>query len=202
MHVPSAFRPSDPEQARDVVRAHSFGLLLSRGVDGRPLATHTPMLLEREDVVLGHLARANPQWRGLGGQDVLCVFSGPHAYISPAWYATRPNVPTWDYVAAHVAGRIELFHEPDALHDTVERLCETFETSGWRLGDQPKGYRMGLVKGIVGFRVRIERLDAALKLNQNHSAESRAGAVAGLRARGHPDDAAVADLIERFAPVD
>src|SRR4051812_36029868 len=102
MYVPTAFAETDPAKLHDFIEAHSFGLLVS-APGGVPVATHLPLLLERSTgphgCLVGHVARANPQWEGLDGKPVLAVFSGPHAYVSPAWYESENVVPTWNYVA-------------------------------------------------------------------------------------------------------
>ena len=195
MYTAPHFRPASIDEAFAVVEAHPFALLVSQA-DGRPLASHTPMLPDGREWLIGHLARANPQWRSLDGQDVLCVFSGPHAHVTPTWYASAPAVPTWDYVAAHVHGRAEVLGEPDEVEPVLRRLSGFFEGAGWRFDDQPSDYLAGMMKGIVAFRVRVEGIQANLKLSQNRSVEDRAGIVRGLRERQMPGDREIAGLIE------
>ncbi|HEX6143248.1 MAG TPA: FMN-binding negative transcriptional regulator [Geminicoccaceae bacterium] len=195
MYTAPHFRPTSIDEAFAVVEAHPFALLVSQA-DGRPLASHTPMLADGSEWLIGHLARANPQWRSLDGQDVLCVFSGPHAHVTPTWYASGPAVPTWDYVAAHVHGRAELLGEPGEVEAALRRLTGFFEGAGWRFDDQPADYLAGMMKGVVAFRVRVEGIQANLKLSQNRSVEDRAGIVRGLRARQMPGDREIARLVE------
>jgi transcriptional regulator len=101
MYIPSSFSESNISKLHALIRSNSFGLLVSAGAD-QPLATHLPVLLDSGagtyGTLLGHVARANPQWRQMEGQRVLAIFSGPHAYISPTWYESEDVVPTWNYV--------------------------------------------------------------------------------------------------------
>ena len=198
MYVPPRFQ-ADPAAALAVVEAHAFGLLVSRS-GGRLVATHAPLVLERgpegEHELLGHVARANPQWRDLPGQEILCVFQGPHAHISPTWYASAPAVPTWDYVAAHVYGRAGLIEDEAEALAVLGRLTRTFEGDAWRLEDQPERFRASMMKGLVAFRVRDLQIEGSLKLSQNRSAADRAGVIEGLGRRGSADDLAVARLVE------
>src|SRR4051794_14312849 len=107
MFIPTAFNESDQNKLHKFIQAHSFGLLISTH-QNEPFATHLPLLLERDvgphGCLVGHMARANPQWHDLEGQQALVVFSGPHAYISPTWYEAANVVPTWNYVAVHAYG--------------------------------------------------------------------------------------------------
>jgi transcriptional regulator len=130
MYVAPHFRPSSTDDAFAVVREHPFGLLVSQH-EGRPVATHTPMLPEGGDHLIGHVARANLQWRSLAEQDVLAVFSGPHAHVTPTWYATAPAVPTWDYVAAHLHGRATLIEDAEDTAEVLRRLTTVFEGRAW-----------------------------------------------------------------------
>lgn len=198
MYVAPHFRPASTADAFAVVRAHPFGLLVSQH-GGRPLATHTPMLPEGEGHLIGHVARANPQWRSLEGQEVLAVFSGAHAHVTPTWYEAAPAVPTWDYVAAHVYGRVALIDDADACADVLRRLTAEFEGGAWRLDDQPERFVASMIKGLVAFRLTIGTVQASFKLSQNRPPADRTGVVEGLRRRGLPGDDATADLIESRA---
>lgn len=202
MYVPQAFQESDPATLHDLIERHSFGLLVSQH-DGAPFATHLPFLLDRSSgpfgTLLGHVARANPQWQHSAGQSVLAVFSGPHAYISPTWYESQRVVPTWNYVAVHAYGRIEPVEDRDGLLAIVQRSVEVFERAmprPWSLDETPT-FVDRLLAQIVGFRIPIERLEGKLKLNQNHPAERRAKVANALAARGDENAAAIADLMRR-----
>src|SRR5438445_13331101 len=109
MYIPAHFLESDLPTLHEFIERNSFGLLVSQ-CDGSPFASHLPFLLERSSgsrgTLVGHMARANPQWEQASGQRVLAVFSGPHAYISPTWYEADAVVPTWNYAAVHVTGHV------------------------------------------------------------------------------------------------
>ena len=200
MYVPAAFAEPDLAKLHDFIERNSFGLLTSL-VDGLPFATHLPFLLDRADGPHGgltcHVARANPQWRQAQGQTALAIFSGPHAYVSPTWYEAEPTVPTWNYVAVHVYGRVEVVEDEVALREIVGRLVGVYEAAmpkPWALGGST--YVDRLLGQIVGLRLRIERIEGKWKLNQNHPIDRRRKVVEALRRRGGEDALAIAALME------
>lgn len=202
MYTPKHYSVSDIAACHDMIEADPFGLLVSAGSDDMvPAASHLPFHLVRDAGDLGelqvHLARANPQGRYLDGQKVRCIFSGPHAYVSPTWYESAAAVPTWNYTAVHCIGTAEQTTDPEEMSRQMERLTAVYERDGsWRYRDLPEDYRSGMLNGITGFRIRIEQLIGKAKLNQNKSDSDIAGSVAGLRSTGRHDDAVVADLME------
>jgi len=144
----------------------------------------------------GHIARANPQ--RLEGEALL-IFSGPHAYISPTWYIEPNRVPTWDYVAVHVRGRVERRESPDDLREIVKRLTRQHEAAlprPWS-GDLPPDIEDKLLRAIVGFRVVSTEVRGAFKLSQRDSLETKTSVIAALRQRGSANENAIADLIAR-----
>jgi transcriptional regulator len=172
MYIPKAFAETDTEKLFDFIQANSFGILFSQR-DGQPVATHLPFLVERSlespGWLRGHMAKANPHWRELEGE-VLVVFPGPHAYISPAWYEEENVVPTWNYVAVHVYGQLSLLHEQEQLWQIVEDTVKFYEAARpapWSLNGS-RAYAEKLLKGIVGFKIEITRLEGKWKLSQNH----------------------------------
>jgi transcriptional regulator len=200
MYTPAHFKTTDLSWLDWLAEHYPFGTLVSQ-VEGAPFATHLPVLYRRSDdqaVLTGHWARPNAQWRDIESQRVLFMFQGPHAYISPRWYADAPKqVPTWNYVAAHVYGKIRLIPEGEELERIVVSLAERFETGAtapWRLADADPANRTRL-KGIVGFELRSDSVQIKLKLNQNHPPANVEGVIAGLRATGAAEAAAVADLM-------
>ncbi|MDX1966643.1 MAG: FMN-binding negative transcriptional regulator [Planctomycetaceae bacterium] len=205
MYLPAAFQETDLASMFDFIEEHSFGLLVSQG-DDQPFATHLPLLLERDSgprgTLVSHMARANPHWRYADGQPVLVVFSGPHAYISPTWYAAEHVVPTWNYVAVHAYGVLEPILETDAILDIVSRTADRYEQSrqpSWQF-ESGTDFAAKLVQSIVGFRIELTRLEGKWKLSQNHSLERRRSVIAGLRAEGTPAAAEVAALMEATLP--
>ncbi len=200
MYVPAAFAETDPGKLHDFIEAHSFGLLVSVQ-DGVPFATHLPLLLERgvgpHGRLAGHVARANPQWRGLDGQQVLAVFSGPHTYVSPSWYESDDVVPTWNYVAVNAYGTCRLVEDPEALADLLAATVATYERSlprPWTI-DTGSDYFQKQVRAVVGFRIEIQRLEGKWKLNQNHPQERRERVLRVLGQSGDPEARAIARLM-------
>jgi transcriptional regulator len=202
MYTPAHFVSTDLDWLDWLAEQFPFGTLISQA-EGAPFATHLPVLYRREQdqaILTGHWARPNAQWREIEGQQVLFMFQGPHAYISPRWYADTPKqVPTWNYVAAHVYGKIRLVQEVGELERIVVSLADRFESGAptpWRLADADPANRSRL-KGIVGFELRSQNVQIKIKLNQNHPVANVEGVIAGLRATGSPEDAAVAELMQK-----
>ncbi len=206
MYVPEAFALSGRAAVHQVLRDFNFALLVSTG-EGGLTATHLPFLLDPEagtrGTLLGHMARANPQWRDFeaataNGREVLVVFAGPHGYVSPNWYGDGPAVPTWNYQAVHVYGVPGVVGDPARVRQIVERLVSHHEQGSgdpWRLDSQDGSYVDRMLRGIVAFEVPISRIDAKAKLSQNRSADDRAGVIAGLERSGRAPDRELAVLM-------
>jgi transcriptional regulator len=201
MYIPTAFQEGDEGKPLDFIERNSFGVLVSQA-DQEPFATHLPFLLDRaagpRGHLIGHLARANPQWRTAEGQSVLAIFSGPHAYISPSWYDADEVVPTWNYVAVHVYGTFRLIHDPDRLVEILRDFVNRYEAPlprPWKF-DPASAFAQKMMKAVVGFRVEISRIEGKWKLNQNRPEEQRQRVRATLR--GFPDEnsQAIARLME------
>jgi transcriptional regulator len=202
MYNPPHFTSTDPIWLDWLAEHHPFGTLVSQ-VEDAPFASHLPVLYKRTDgevTLTGHWARPNPQWREIETQRALFLFQGPHAYISPRWYADTPKqVPTWNYVAAHVYGTIRLIQEGPELEHIVVCLAGRFEsgaTTPWSFADSDPANRARL-RGIVGFELRSTSVQVKLKLNQNHPVANVAGVIAGLRDTGSEEAAAVAVLMQK-----
>ncbi|HEX3149410.1 MAG TPA: FMN-binding negative transcriptional regulator [Gemmataceae bacterium] len=205
MYVPAHFAESDLGVLHQFIEEHPFGLLISQQ-DGLPFATHLPFLLDRaagpNGTLLGHVARQNPQWQQLVGQQVLAVFHGTHAYISPTWYATDQTVPTWNYVAVHAYGTVELIEEPAVLVELVRELTRVAEQSmptPWSF-DPADPFVHKLAAQIVGFRITITNLEGKWKLNQNHPRERRQQVIDALRAQGDGNAVGIAELMSKTLP--
>jgi transcriptional regulator len=156
-----------------------------------------PFLLERDGSLVGHMARANPQWQDLDGQPVLVVFSGPHAYVSPSWYEADNVVPTWNYVAVHAYGTLRLVDDVAGLARILAASVETFEgplPNPWLL-DTTSDFFQRFVRGVVGFRIEVSRLEGKWKLNQNHPRERRERVVRVLEKAEDPDAREIARLM-------
>ena len=206
MYVPKHFAETDVAKLHALIRAYSFATLVSWH-DGAPFATHVPMLLDAErgplGTLVGHVARGNPHAASFdGASPALAIFLGPHAYVSPRWYATSPRVPTWNYQAVHATGTLRRIEDAASVRALLARSAATFEAGApgaWSLDSVPETYASGAMRGIVAFDLPIERLEGKWKLSQNTTPADRAGVVAALRAGGDPSGLAVAAEMESLA---
>jgi len=203
MYSPAPFKIDDRATLLAFMRRHSFATIVTH--DGTvPHATHMPVLVrESEGVLVSHMARGNPQWRHFeDGREVLVIFTGPHAYVSPAWYAAQPAVPTWNYTAVHVHGRPRIVNEPGRFAAMLRELVEFYEApraDRWP-GALPDEFRDKLMAGIVGVEIEITRIEGKFKLSQNRSDADRAGVIAALAASEDPTEREVAALMKTVAP--
>ena len=197
MYIPEAFAVANQADLFDFIDRHGFATMVSV-VDGVPVATHLPILLDRDrNLLLGHVARANPHWHEFDGTHVsLFIFHGPHAYISPSWYTIAAAVPTWNYAAVHVSGAPRVLADEESLEQLLTRLVHKYEgaaETAWRY-DLPDDYRRKMLPAIVGFEVPIARIEGKFKFGQNRSAEDRRGMLEHLRA-GDAEAQALAEMI-------
>jgi transcriptional regulator len=196
MYIPAPNRVSDPATINGFIHSHGFATLVTTGTAG-PWASHLPFVFDEGEgggVLRCHMARANEQWRHFeSNPEVLCIFLGPHAYISPTWYAAKVAVPTWNYAAVHVYGTAKL--EDDAfLLKTIGDTTVKYESKmpvPWKM-DLPKDYLAGMMRAIVGFSIRITKVEAKYKLGQGRSEEDQRGVLAGLEGTGMPESMAMA----------
>jgi transcriptional regulator len=193
MYVPRHFAENDPETLAAFIDAHAFGTLVT-SVSGAPFASHVPFLHDRAAGLLHcHVARANPQWQHFAeAPEVLAIFTGPHAYVSPTWYVDA-GVPTWNYAAVHVTGTARAAEDGEFTGRLVEALAAKHERG--RANPWVPRYDRRQLAGIVGVEIRVRSIDGKWKLNQNRSDADRAGVVAQLTASGRDNDAALAALM-------
>ncbi|ASZ67264.1 FMN-binding negative transcriptional regulator [Bacillus cereus] len=199
MYIPKYFVIQDEEMKYEIMEQNSFATLFSQH-NGEPYATHLPLLLNREILTLhGHFARPNEQWKDIGTQQVLAIFQGPHGYISPSWYETNNAVPTWNYVAVHVYGELEIVEDEKTLVDSLQDLVNKYEDpeSTYSLNDVDPNYMGGLSKGIVGFKIKINKIEGKAKLSQNHSVERRNLVVEKLEKVGSEESKRIAELMRK-----
>ena len=201
MYIPAHFAPDD-ETVGELLRNHGAADLVTLTEQGL-VATMLPFIYLPEvgehGALYGHVARNNPQWKLPAVGDALAIVRGPDAYVSPTWYASKAEhgrvVPTWNYVTAHVYGRLVVHDEPGWTEDLVRRLTakhEAANTHPWSVDDAPRAFIEGQLRAIVGIEVAISRIEAKAKLSQNRPAADVAGVIAGLRERG---DARSADAV-------
>jgi transcriptional regulator len=169
MYVPRHFSVEDRDLLDRMIRDNPFGLLVGT-VDGSHFATHLPFLLDG-DRLLGHFARGNPHWKSLDGTtEMLAVFSGPHAYVSPRWYRPGPAVPTWNYVVVHVYGAPWIIADTASVRALLDRLVGEYEAGAWTLEGQDADYIDRMMQGIVAFEMPVARVEGKFKLSQNRPA--------------------------------
>jgi transcriptional regulator len=206
VYLPPVFAESRDDVLLAHIESHDFGLLVSRAA--RPddtaalIASQIPFLVVRHgaDVLLqGHLARANPQAGDLDrGGEVLAIFPGPHAYISPGWYEAGPAVPTWNYASVHAYGAVRAIRDRDWLRDMLDRLSarhEARERAPWRMRDLPPAYLEAMLGGIVGLEIIVSRLEGKFKLSQNRPQADRPRIIAALERRDDAGSRGVAALM-------
>jgi transcriptional regulator len=208
MYTPPAFRDDDQHSIVATIRGARLAHVVTTTEAG-VLATPLPLFLDESEgehgVLYGHLAKANPQWREPALGEGLAIFMGPDAYITPSWYETKREtgkvVPTWNYVAVHAYGPVEFFDDAARLLDLVTRLTDLHEgerPAPWAVSDAPSDFIQAQLRGIVGLRMPITRLEGKRKMSQNRSASDRAGVAAGLADSPRPTERAAAALV----PVD
>jgi transcriptional regulator len=207
MYIPTSFVEPDLTTLHDFIERHSFGLLVSQ-VEGMPFATHLPFLLDRavgtQGMLIGHMARANPQWRDTAQQNALAIFSGPHAYVSPTWYEAEQVVPTWNYVTVHAYGKMQIIEDEVALLDIVRQTVQRYEQAmprPWSF-DPSSIFTKRLLAQIVGFRVEIEKIEGKWKLSQNQPVERREKVVRVLRRQDDESAQSVAALMQATLPAE
>lgn len=207
MYIPPAFRVDDMADIHRTMREARSATLVTateQGLVGTPL----PMLIDESEGTSGtlyaHVARANPQWRLVPSGEAMAIFAGPEAYVTPSWYATKQEthkvVPTWNYVAVHAYGPVEFFDDADRLLDVITRLTDLHEQwrkDRWAVADAPADFVKAQLRGIIGLRMPITRLEGKRKMSQNRNAADRAGVIDGLSKSDRPEDHVVASLIPK-----
>jgi transcriptional regulator len=201
VYIPEFNRQEDRATILAFMRANPFAILVSN-VDGIPFATHLPLLIEEagdQIVVQGHMAKANAHWKSMKEtEESLIIFHGPHAYISPSLYESRESVPTWNYATVHVYGEPTLFTDEESLRAMLHRMIETFESSymaQWsELGEQ---YQSRMMKHIVGFNIKVKRIEGKFKLSQNRTKREQAQVIQSLNQSKDSSILGVAQLMQQ-----
>ena len=207
MYIPPAFREDDIAALHTEMRAIRLAQLVTATAEGL-IATPLPLIVDAADgpygTLYGHVARANSQWKTAPVGEAVALFMGANAYITPSWYATKREtgmvVPTWNYLAVHAYGTVEFFEDADRLLDVVTRLTNLHEVpraQPWAVSDAPDSFIKSQLRGIVGLRIPITRLEGKRKMSQNRNAADRAGVVEGLAASERASDRDVAPLIPK-----
>jgi transcriptional regulator len=177
MFIPNKFKMTEITDKHEFIEEYGFGVMIS-STDGLS-ATHLPFVLNvnegNQGVLYAHCAKANTHWKDLEGQNVLVIFTGPHAYISPSWYSSKPAVPTWNYTAVHAYGVVSLLNPQDTIN-AIDQIVNKYEpqllVKRDIVTDQIKDK---LLAGIVGFKIELNKIEGQLKLGQNRSKDDQAG---------------------------
>jgi len=205
IYVPAHFSARDRAAIARLVHDHPFATLVTPALP-EPLVTHLPLIhvadCEPHGTLLGHFARGNPHCRGAAAAESIAIFHGPHAYVSPSWYAQpAAAVPTWNYAVVHAHGSLQMAHDPAETRAVLDLMIHRFESARpapWQLGlDQDRLDAM--VAAIVGFRLKVRRIEAKFKLSQNRSDDDRRRVVAALDTEQHADASATAAWMRAFA---
>ncbi|MCF8179369.1 MAG: FMN-binding negative transcriptional regulator [Sulfuritalea sp.] len=205
MYLPAHFAETRHEVLHALMREHPFATLVTQGTDGLT-ANHLPLHLSSEGsppgVLQGHVARANPLWKHSADTDVLAIYQGPQAYVTPSWYPTKHEhgkaVPTWNYVIVHARGRLRVIDDPVWLRAQLEILVAEHEAGfaePWRIADAPPDYIAKMLAAIVGIEITLTELTGKWKTSQNQPGINRAGVVAGLRQQDTTDTQRMAALV-------
>lgn len=209
MYATAFNRVADIAEIRRMVAEIGAAELITTAPDGYPQATLLPIVWTGE-VVLAHMARANRHWTEIAdGCPALLVCAGAQAYISPSWYASKREhgkvVPTWNYSSVHLRGTAHVHDDPGWLRHQVTALTDRNERERahpWHVTDAPERFVAGQLKGIVGVEIRVERVDAKVKLSQNRSSADRHGVIEGLTREPSADAAVVAAAMQALEAAD
>lgn len=189
MYVPKLFQETNWSEIKRVIDQNSFATVVSCGAEG-PVATHLPLRLVESGPekwsLQGHVSRANQHWRLFGRDErSLAMFTGPNAYVSPRWY-DHVNVPTWNYVAVHVYGKARVVDDPAELRTLMEGLVDRYEghvepAERYTVEKLPPDYLASQMKGIVGFEISVDEVQASFKLSQNRDEKNHSSVIGELR---------------------
>lgn len=203
MYIPKLNKLDNQTKVFDLMESNSFATVVTTDDDGIPFATHMPVVLDRtrgqNGTLISHIARANPQWKQFAtAKEILVLFNGPHAYISPSWYAGDYNVPTWNYMAVHAYGKPNIVDDPAKLQQMLTELVATYEqdlSPQWAV-DWSDERNHNLMQAIVGFEMEITRLEGKSKLNQNKTVADQQGVINALK---NSTDTAASQVAEQMA---
>jgi transcriptional regulator len=199
MYIHSYSKASDSKEIYDLINRHGFATLVTT-VDGKPWATHLPLVLSNDGTRLtGHVSRGNKAWRNFSENEVLCIFQGSHAYISSSWY-DHENVPTWNYLAVHVYGKVKIL-EGDELVQTLKDLTNKYEQHSQKpvtVEGMSKKFLETEIKGIVAFSIQITNVEASFKISQNRDDKNYEEIIRQLREKGDANSVEMANEMARY----
>jgi len=201
MYIPHSYKNENIAEVKDFITQNSFGILINT-VDGKPWGTHIPLELDMDengkDVLMGHIAKANPQWENFeDNPEVLCIFNGPHSYVSSSWYKEE-EVPTWNYIAVHIYGKLKII-EGDLLMEHLKKLVDKYESDSKdpiKIENLSKN-TMKQVRGVVGFQIEIKEIQAAYKLSQGRE-HDHSKIISELKGTNNPHSKQIAKEMGNF----
>lgn len=201
MYIPAANQVEDKTRIHSFIQANGFATVVTQ-TDGRLCASHLPVLFDEGNEVHGvlrsHMARTNEQWRHFdSSEEVLCIFHGPHSYISPSSYVMQETVPTWNYAVVHVYGMAKVVEDAVLLRQIVTDTTTKYESHRpvpWKI-TLPEAALAAMLNAIVGFTVQITRIEAKFKLGQNRSEADQSGMLRDLQASTDPASQQLAGFI-------
>ncbi|HEY1040767.1 MAG TPA: FMN-binding negative transcriptional regulator [Bacteroidia bacterium] len=201
MYIPKEYKTNDLQYAMELIRGYAFGLLISSG-DDYPFVTHLPFLSVEENGKLRlftHLAKVNPHANVLANNEVLAVFTGPHAYISATWYHNKRNVPTWNYGAVHVKGKARLIEDDETIASLLQQTVAFFDGGPTDHHKAlPAEYKQALAKEITFVEIEVQSIEIKAKFNQNKPKEDLLNVIEHLETSGNQVSEKVADMMKRF----
>ncbi|GGA78529.1 FMN-binding negative transcriptional regulator [Ornithinibacillus halotolerans] len=198
MYIPKHFKVTDVDEVIEFIEMNSFGTIVTTE-QGKPIATHLPLELHKQGddyYITGHFAYANPQWKTLN-ENVLVIYQGPHAYVSSTWYS-HENVPTWNYQSVHIYGKASLMNEQE-LEEDLKLLLKKYENhrENAALWENLSSQSKRQIKGIVGFKIKVEEIQAAYKLSQNRNKTDYNSIIEKLKQEHNPSSQQVAELMKK-----
>jgi len=203
MYIPRYYKIENKEEVRALIDKYGFAVLVSQ-FEGRPWATHIPLVLGKDEnggeILFGHISKANNQWKEFHkDEEILAIFSGPDAYVSSSWY-DHENVPTWNYVAVHVYGKIRII-EGESLKTQLGKLVDKYESgmgNPVRVDKMSKEFVESQMKGIIGFVIVITEIQAAMKLSQNRDDKNFNRVITGLDKQGDRNSLEIARRMKKL----
>lgn len=201
MYSPKFNQVADRALLIQAMQAYSFAILTGPASGSAPTATHLPLVIKDEGphgLIQGHFAHANPHWRSLANRETLVIFSGPHSYVSPILYTEELSVPTWNYIAVHAYGTLQLVEDDPTKESILAALIAIHEPAfaeKWQA--MPACFRRTMLAGIVGFRMPINRIEGKFKLSQNRN-ETERRTIQSAHAAGTPDQQSLAVWMARL----
>lgn len=199
MYIPTYYKEEDKPKLLEFMKANSFAILISSTGD-YPRGTHLPFVVsenENEIILTSHMAKANPQWKEFNDKELLVIFQGPHAYVSPSNYEKQQNVPTWNYVAVHAYGKPRILNSEEENIKVLEAMINQYEEgyfAQWK--NLSQDYVKNMVKAIVSFEIRVSKLEGKYKLSQNKTKNEQQNIIASFEKSEDSAISGVAKLMQ------